>query len=344
MNKQIVKQQSSGHAATARTIADVVPPQHSAGHQAQPAVLAQSKTIPVRQAGAAQARKPQQAQTLMRHAVKKPGPGIKKQMHTKHEIAHTPSQAIAPRQKSAVDAARLQRATKVAKNDAVNRFYAPAHIPTTYAHTPVQTHPTAPQAVAATQNAPATPPPVATEQFAHLFEQAIASATHYVDIAGEKAHFKKRARRHVAVMSTGVIAVLVFAGFAVYLNTPRLQARVASAVAGVSTQVPNFAATGFTYRGVSTADGALVYTLEKNGVAYRLTQQATSWTGEQMVDHVATFDANGVANYSVTRVDDTDVYSFGSSHASWVKDGTWHKIQGDKALSTEELSALVRSS
>ena len=74
----------------------------------------------------AQRHAPQRAHTLMRKAVKKPLPGVKKQLHVQQQVSHNTPQIIPVKHTiGRVDPARSQRALQSEKHTQVNRFHSP---------------------------------------------------------------------------------------------------------------------------------------------------------------------------------------------------------------------------
>ena len=339
MNKQTIQHHGKVYdAVTGRVIADVVPPKNYSPASARAPKI--PRTSPGRKAANPNRHHtPRPASTLMRHAVKKPTSISKRQLHVKHEIQHNAIEVQSADGKSSLDTARLSRAQQVQKSSAVNRFYALEHVPVTYAAVPVQQPPTA-----NTAPAPEAPPPVSTTQFADMFDRAVAQANHYVDIASEKTHFKKKARRHAATMGAGALTLLILAGLTTYMNTPRLQMKVAGVVAGVSTNTPDFQAAGFEYNGVTVHGTKLVYGLKQGNIQYRLIEQPTNWDGQAMIDQIASISADGTPNYRTLSIERQAIYKFNNRHATWVKNGTWYQLHGDGSFTDQQLVALARNS
>ncbi len=296
-----------------------------------------------RSANHARRHQPQRAATLVRRSVKKPSPSLKKQVQVQHQATAPAAHTVVAvkKQASHVDHVRLQRAETIPKNPQVNRFYNPQPVQPTFAAIPVQQ---APQHHAANQ-APAAPPPVPLKAAADMFEQAIAGANHYVDLAlGKKQQFKKRARRHALSMSAGIVAVLLITAFALYQNSPGAQIKLAGMRAGVATAAPNFVASGFAYSGVTQHDSRLIYGLKNDRGNYHLSEQTTNWDGDSMIQHVSSVSASGKPNYRGVKVGDHTVYRFDDRQATWVKDGVWYQLSGTAPLSDTELHALVTNS
>ncbi|QQS19394.1 hypothetical protein IPL85_03850 [Candidatus Saccharibacteria bacterium] len=286
-------------------------------------------------------RHPESSKTLVRRAVKKPSAGLKKQMHVQHEISHSEQQSIVVKHiASHVDTARLHRATATEKNQQVHRFHSPAVVPTTFTHVQVQTPP---------QDLPANeplivPPPTPSNDPPDIFEQAIANASHFVDITAHKTHLKKKARQHALTMVAGVTVLLFLGGFLALRNTPSLQVKMAGVVAGVSTHMPNFAAAGFTYEGVSGKDSRLVYTFRSDLARYQMVEQTTNWSGEEMIRQVSSVAANGAPNYTTVQAEGRTIYKFSDRHATWITHGTWYQVHGEQPFSDAQLAALAKNS
>lgn len=347
MSKIVVKVNGKSYdAVSGRRMDDVIAPVQKPVHVAKTAApvtetVQKSTHNQTRQAANhAKAHVPQVSHTLMRRAVKKPSTSLKKQVHVQHELAHTSQQAIRVKHTAShIDHARLQRATSVEQNEQVRRFHSPAVVPVTFAELPVQDAP---------HYAPATEPPVAPPTTSNspldMFEQAITNATHYVDVAAHKTHFKKKARRHALAMSAGVLALVFIGGFAAYLNVPKLQVAVAGNVAGVSTKAPDFAAANFVYKGVKAHNDRLVYSFGNELASYQLIEQETNWSASEMIEQVSSIAANGTPNYTVLQSSTTTVYKFSSRHATWVKDGIWYQVHGEQPLSDAQLLVLAQNS
>ncbi|MCA9327032.1 hypothetical protein KDA14_00725 [Candidatus Saccharibacteria bacterium] len=346
MEKQVVHVNGKAYdAVTGRRIDGIVPPPKKPagktghGNQASKPKARQS-SLDSRDINHTQAHQPQHAQTLMRHAVKKPAPGLKKQLHPTHALAHQQPQAITVKHAVySVDKARLHRANQVEKSHHVSRYHGGNEVKPVFTTMPFQA---APQDMPGAEP-PAAPPPLPTNKPDDMFEKAIENANHYIDIAARKTHLKKKTRRHAFSMAAGTLALLFIAGFAAYQNTPGLQIKVAGIRAGVATATPNFQATGFAYDGARAQDSKLVIGLSGGNHQYQLTEQATNLSSEDMIKHVSATDASGTPNYEVVEAGASTVYRLGEGQATWVKDGIWYQIHGDQGLSDDQLKNLAQN-
>ncbi len=347
MNIQVAKQKPQKSTVLRRTISDVVAPP-SKNHTVRSTNVTAKKSAPLQSpearkspASAAQAvkrHKQQAPSTLMRRAVKKPDAQARKRVAVAEELLHPSPQPSRTHPSAAhrIDHARLQRASNVPKNSAVNRFHAPKPIPIIFTRTPVKTAPKP-----AVESPAATPAPITAPD---IFEQAIANATHYVDIAAHKAVFKKKARRHAVSMGAGTLALLLLMGFAAYLHMPNIQAKVAGLRAGVVAAAPNFSAAGFSLSGIESRNARLTYGFHDKQSQYRLTEQPTNWDSQDMIQHVAALNADGTQDYQTVSADAQTVYRLGKTQATWVKDGTWYHVHGADPLTDNQLRSLVRNS
>jgi hypothetical protein len=283
--------------------------------------------------------KPQPAHTLMRRAVKKPAPGLKKQIHVQAALQHkTPSIISKKTAAQAVEPARLERAQQVPRSTKVMRFHPNAvqAVPVAVVAIPVQEAP---------QPAPvAAPAPKPSNKPVDMFEQAIANANNFVDTQANKAHFHRKARKHVASMAAGSLALLLLVGFAFYQSSPGLQIKVAGMQAGVtSAGVPNLQAVGYAYNGVKATNGKLVLGFENASGQYNLVQQKTNWSSENMISEVSAIDASGTPNYTTVQAGDNTIYRFDNTSATWVENGTWYQLSGTTTLTDDQVKTFAGS-
>jgi len=285
------------------------------------------------------------SQTLMRSAVKKPSAralAIRVQHELENElinlnVAQKPSV-------TSISHARLERAQSTLRSEQITRFQNAENaskLPVQHAHVPVRIAPDKPEEVELPAGAPQPKPSNSPED---MFTRAIANAQHHADIKAHTKAYKQRVRRHFASLAVGASALLVIAGFAAYLNVPSLQIRVAGMQAGVSTTNPNFAKAGFSYTGVTSTQSKRVIGLKTTEANYRLVQQPTNWAGGQMIDHISSVSASGTPNFKTLQFGDQTVYRLNNGNATWVKNGTWYQLNGDRAIGDTQLQTLVQNS
>ena len=279
----------------------------------------------------------QSSQTLMRKAVKRPGPSVKR--HGIHApVTHESTTTVAVKHGvHTVNPNRLERAQTVHQSAYVQKYNPLHHIPVSLSSVPVQPEPKQEE-----QEAPVAPPPI--QHGMAMFERAIENATHYVDIAAQKKHFTKKQRRHAMSMSSGFAALMLVAGFMVYQNSPGLQVSAAGMRVGVSTVAPDFQKIGLSYNGVATEEDKRIIGLKDSTYTYQLTQEKTNWSGDSMIQSVSSTDASGTPNYTVVEVNGQKVYRLGNGSDMWVKDGVWYSLSGNRSVSPDKLKAIVQNS
>lgn len=301
----------------------------------------------------AKAHIPQPAVTLMRRAVKRPAPSLKQQVNVQGAIAHSVPGLIQVKHSAAtVNTDRLLRANSVSTSPLI-AHHAREHTKPNFAVAPLAVQPAPSQPVPTPvkpegdvpPNAPA-PQPTNKPQDnlpQDIFNHALANAANFLDVREHRSHFRKHSRQHVASMATGTLALLIIATFAVYQNTPGLQLKIAGIQAGVSTNMPNFAAAGFAYNGVQASDGKLTVGFSNKSGNYQLVQRTTSWSDKDMIQHVSATDAGGHPNYTTVQSGDTTIYRFSNTNATWVADGKWYHVTGTGALSNDQIKSLVKN-
>ncbi len=346
MSRQIIKINGKHYNAVTGELLDsfASPDDHDA--QTNTHKITVTTSLPLKKAANPPAVHPTKpSQTLMRSAVKKPV-AASTPIRVQHEISV--KQAAIPitakPSVTTVSHARLERAKTTVRSEHVSRFnhdQSPDKPAVQLTHVPVRTAPDKPDETDAVAGAPQPKPSNGPED---MFTRAIAAASHHADIKSHTRNYKKTAQRHFASMAIGASALFVIVGFAAYLNTPNLQIRIAGVQAGVSTVSPDFAAAGFIYTGVSASQGKRIVGLKTDEAGYQLVQQPTNWAGGQMIDEISSVSASGKPNFKTLQFGDQTVYRLNNGNATWVKDGTWYQLNGERAISDTVLRALVQNS
>lgn len=332
------------HAVTGKLITDIAAPEdHDALANTHKIHVDTVVAKPATKAVTRHKTKP--SQTLMRSAVKKPTlqtTAIRVQ-HAAQSDVLTPTVATKPSVNS-ISHARLERAQSTVRSEQISRFQQGETVSTLsvqHAHIPVRTAPDRREEAKAPVDAPE---PKLSNAPEDIFTRAIENAEHHADIKAHTRAYKIKVRRHFASLAVGASALLVIAGFATYLNMPSLQIRVAGLEAGVSTVNPNFSKAGFSYTGVSASQSKRVIGLKTAEATYSLVQQPTNWAGGQMVDHISSVSASGTPNFKTVQFGDQTVYRLNNGNATWVKNGTWYQLNGDRAVGDQQLRSLVQNS
>lgn len=330
---------------------------HAKAHIVQPAVTTDTRVRPERpqhattnavlprsiaQLNHAKPHTVQSSETLMRKAVKRPSPSLAKQLHPQGALQHSVPSLIATKVSAqSVHEARLARAKTTKRSPKITHIASVDHKPGVSPNfLPLAVQPVPVKPEAEEQDAPAPHSNPTTQP--NIFEQAIAGANHYVDLATHRAHFKKQSKRHMASMASGALALLLLAGFATYQNTPGLQLKIAGIRAGTHTSLPSIQAAGFAYTGVQIGNAKLIIGLRAGGGHYELTQTATNLSSEDMIASVGSTDASGAPRYQTVRSNNTTIYRFSNNSATWVQNGTWYTLSGDHALSDTQVVSLAK--
>ncbi len=283
-------------------------------------------------------RKTQTATTLMRTAVTKPGAGFKKSINVQTALQGTQPNNIIVKKTSvnSVTPERVERAQAVNRSQHITHYG--GEIKSAVAIS------VAPLAVQAPPAAAPAPAPRQDNKPVDIFEQAIANASNFVDSKANTTHYRKKVRFHAASMVAGLFAIILLASFVTYQNSPSLQVKAAGFHAGVAAAMPNLQRTGFHWAGVTSQFGKVTVGLSIGNSKYMLTQQATNWSSNDMINNVASVDASGAPNYQLITAGNTAVYRFSNSGATWVKNGTWYQVSGQQPLSDTQIKALAQNS
>ncbi|MEO6761712.1 MAG: hypothetical protein ABI220_05085, partial [Candidatus Saccharimonadales bacterium] len=159
-------------------------------------------------------RRHQQASTtLARRAVQRPIPGFKKQIKVQSLLKPTAATIVPKVSVNHIDQRHIVRAQATPRSSQISRFGKTAISAVHPTLTPIKV-----------QVAPAS----TTTGFninhpLEIFEQAIDSATNFVDTAAAKIHFKKKFRQHALSLAAGTLAIALIGGFMVYHNVPSAQ-------------------------------------------------------------------------------------------------------------------------
>lgn len=282
------------------------------------------------------------SQTLRRDAVPPPQTSTHNTLKPKGALQHSvPGSSLINAKKSAtnIDSGRWARARQVAKSSMIaHHAVAPRSILPSITAVAVQPPPARPLN---NNDAPAVPPPQLTNKPTDIFEHALANATNFVDMQSHKARYRHKARTHLVSMTAGSMALIIIAAFVAYQDNPAMQLKLAGLKAGISANMPNFAAAGFTYNGVRAGDGKLMFGLKGKSGTYQLTQTDTNLSDSDMIQTIGATTASGAPTYSVTQAGDITVYRLTNTNATWVSDGSWYTLNGTGSLSNSQVASLV---
>jgi hypothetical protein len=302
---------------------------------------------PMRLAAKSISQKPQSAQTLMRHVVKKPsglaGPVIKAHISTDSGeaiIVHTSAISLHKASTHTVDVNRMERAQQVQKASAIRRFTASDHASYTVPSPAISVVPKSP----ALFGAPARPTGIASVQptspSKQLFEKALAdSRSHEQEYTGPLST-KSRRRQHVSIAGLVIVGVAM-AAFVVYLNVPNLTMSVASARAGFHATIPGYLPSGYSTKRVDYSTGTVTTQYQSNSDSrhFSIVQKESDWDSSALVTNYITASNQ---DYQTYQIDGRSVYITGNGDATWVDGGVWFMVQSDSNLPVRQLLDIAR--
>lgn len=139
------------------------------------------------------------------------------------------------------------------------------------------------------------------------------------------------------------IAILLLGGFVAYQNIPNLSMRVAMARAGVNGTLPNYQPSGFGLVGpVHYQDGQIVanYSSHSDKRQFSINQTATQWNSEALLANFITMNNK---TYRTYQNNGKTIYLYDDDSATWVDGGVWYRIEGNSALSNDQLLRMAAS-
>lgn len=289
-------------------------------------------------------RKPQNAKTLMRHAVQKPSHDPKPHVRRTYPLAKQGSGALIKPKISvaSVDSVRSRRAQDVHKSKHVARFATAATTPVATKVQPlaIKAAPVLRPAVQHKVQHAAHPPKTMHEKKSAILEQALANATSHE----EKAPAAKRRFKHKRLVSSlaGMAAVLVVVGFVAYLNKASVELQVASVKAGFQASLPGYTPTGYERKSAQASDGkvAINFTSPSSNGGFTLTQEASSWDSQTLFDSVVAQDNT---TYQTVQSHGRTIYIYGEDKAAWVDGGILYKVNGNTKLNSDQVISLATS-
>jgi len=293
------------------------------------------------------AHKQQPARTLMRAAVKRPAPSLRRQVHAQTRtdvLVKSPRLHVAPKHSvAAVDEQRSRRATTVAKSKFIRRF---APDQASWFRQPMT--PATTEAAAVTVKPAQSARPIAHNRSMDVFQRALATATaHEQPAVQTKKHVRKasrqpRAHHRLASVVAVSLAVVILAGFFTYQNKAAITLRYASAKAGFHATLPanqpsGFAASKFRY---SAGQVAIQYTKPGTSRNYTLSQKRTNLTDQDVLT-ASNIPRSG--SFQTLQQGGNTIYIYGQGDAAWVNNGIFYQITSDGNLSTADILSIVTS-
>ncbi len=284
------------------------------------------------------ARHAERSQTLMRHVVKKPS-----STKATHAIAAGTSQPGRIIVQNGAVQQREERAKILNKSNHISKFASGSSITKVTAHVPVAAAPKASKSSAYDiANTPPTPIVIPAnkplrELHRDLFETAMHNSTSHT----AKKHVIHKRRHKAARLAVAAASLLLLVGFFAYQNAPNLALKRASSTIGFTANVPTYQPSGFRRSGpVQYQPGKVTISFRSNSDsrAYTLTQASSSIDDQTIRNRFLkgqdyqTITANGQTSYL-----------YGADNLTWTRNGIWYTIDGDSALSKDQLLNIASS-
>ena len=280
------------------------------------------------------AQKP--AGTLMRHAVKKPSPSLKRiaraQGPADQALAKT-GEEFTKKSAMAVSSETPSKHVKPSKNSLIRHFAPtpPTQISTTpIANTGTLNNETPEIQSGSTQTKPKTS--------AELLDHALRAASSHEQKSAKNSHSHKR-RTVTKTVSGLAVLLLLFVG---YQQIPSLKLNVASARAGFSASLPTYQPPGYSLGRLNYSSGVVSTNFKSNSDNrnYTLTQKPSTWNSQALRDN---FVIGIDKHYQVIESGGRTIFLYNGSNATWVNGGIWYIVQGGDSLTSHQLVELATS-
>lgn len=276
----------------------------------------------------------QHSKTLMRQAVHRPSPSLKRQHHA---VAHTGALVskirfdIVPKHSAmVVDEERLRRAKKIARSGLIQRFAmqqpAPRRLTPAYEQRP----------------SPAPVPRATPAREDDVFEHALAIASHHETAATKKKPTKARRLRQITSIAASCLAIVMILGFVAYQNAATIELKLASSRSGVNASLPAWQPSGFHLGTFAYGPGTVTvkYNNPASGQHFDITQTASNWNSSSLLsDYVYPHNET----YDTILSNGTTIYTYGQQNATWVNGGIWYRLTSDGTLSPDQIVNIATS-
>lgn len=262
----------------------------------------------------------QKSQTLYRAALKKPD--------FKAEAAQAPHERSPHISKFAAHAPAKQAAPAPVKTEPI---------------APASTHPAVAKALH--QHAATAAPKhqlTGSDLKEQLIKERLAEVSDRPKEHHKKAGWLGKQQRMVTILSS-TLALLILGGYLTYITLPSISLRVAASRAGVNANMPEYKPDGYSLDGpITYSPGEVVISYKSNTEdtdGYKLVQKATNWDSQAVLDN---YVAKLTDNYLTFQERGVTVYTFGNK-AAWVNGGLLYTIEGNAALSSDQILRVATS-
>lgn len=284
----------------------------------------------------------QPGQTLMRRALAKPAPTLKRQTKVLVPNAAKAGVTIAnlkPKTSAAtVDNKKMQHAQLIPKSDLVSRFSFGAVV----GSSGLSLSAAASRAVIASHHVASG---LAKQPSLDMFERALAQASGHEQKT--PTHVKKslksaRKGQRRLNLAASTLAVLMLGGFIGYQQMPNMKFQYASSRAGFHAALPTYRPAGFSLGKLSYQAGAVNVNFHSNSDdrAFAISQKVSDWDSQALRDN---FVASSGQPYHTTESGGRTIYLYGNNNATWVNSGVWYQVSAGSSLNESQLTQLAAS-
>lgn len=190
---------------------------------------------------------------------------------------------------------------------------------------------------------------VSHHQIERLLDQALFKAdAHRKALRGQlpgQSRFRRvLARPKWLTVGSGLLAILLLAGFFAWQNVPQVSMRLAASNAHVSASVPGYTPAGFSFNGPISHTGDAV---KMNFKATADTNRSFAITQQSSSEDSASLVANNLPDSSevqTSQVNGTTVYIYGHKNdATWVSHGVRYTIEDRANLNSDQILKIANS-
>jgi hypothetical protein len=184
---------------------------------------------------------------------------------------------------------------------------------------------------------------------AKMIENSLANATAHEHpihkLPKKRGRFAKKlgvSSRAIAVSST-VLAGILLGGFFAVQNVPNLSMRVAATRAGFDARMPGYSPSGFSFKGpINYTAGKVTISFQSNSDDrnYAVTQTASNWNSDALL---ANYILQEDKQYQTYVDKGRTLYIYDGSNATWVDNGVWYQVEGESAMTTDQLIKIASS-
>lgn len=163
----------------------------------------------------------------------------------------------------------------------------------------------------------------------------------------QRLHHKTARRLHmtprVMGIATSALSVLLLVGFIAYQNVPNLNMQLASSRAGVAGSLPAYRPSGFALqKSIHHEPGKVTLSYQSNTDttrAFAISQENSEWNSETLLENYINADNRA---YQTHQSSGKTIYLY-DNNATWVDGGIWYRVEGNAALSSDQLVRLASS-